>query len=293
VDVPHGVAAAHLTMDEARLAEYVAQHAVLLLLAVTAGLLLFTVLLWASIQRWMPRVFARAAGLWRHVDRRGLAARYLGLHAVVAALLAAAGLVVFLELADEIGVDEELALFDSALAEALSQSLSPAVLQGFAWISHLGDPAVLFPLGGVVAVVLFLRREVALACSWIVGTLGCAALNSSLKLFFSRARPERLHDFAHVDGFSFPSGHASGSMAVYGLLTYFVVRHTPRAWHVPCVVAAMLTIVFVGASRVLLQVHYFSDVLAGWTVAGTWTALCIAGLEAARLGARRRVPASA
>jgi membrane-associated phospholipid phosphatase len=280
-------------MDEARLAEYVAQHAVLLLLAVTAGLLLFTVLLWATIQRWMPRVFARAAGLWRHVDRRGLAARYLGLHAVVAALLAAAGLVVFLELADEIGVDEELALFDSALAEALSRSLSPAVLQGFAWISRLGDPAVLFSLGGVVAVVLFLRREVALACSWIVGTLGCAALNSSLKLLFSRARPERMHDFAHVDGFSFPSGHASGSMAVYGLLTYFVVRHTPSAWHVPCVVAAMLTIVFVGASRVLLQVHYFSDVLAGWTVAGTWTALCIAGLEAARLGARRRVPASA
>lgn len=281
-----------MTMDEARLAEFSARHAVLLLLAVTAGMLLFTLLLWTTIERWMPRVFDRVVVLWRHVDQRGLAARYLGLHAAAAALAAAAGLVVFLELADEIGVDEELALFDSALAEALSRSLSPAVLQGFAWISHLGDPAFLFPVGGVVAAVLFMRREVALAWSWIVGTLGCAALNSSLKVLFGRARPERLHDFAHADGYSFPSGHASGSMAVYGLLAYFVVRHTPRSWHVPCVVAAMLTIVFVGASRVLLQVHYFSDVLAGWTVAGTWTALCIAGLEATRLGIRRRASAS-
>jgi membrane-associated phospholipid phosphatase len=40
---------------------------------------------------------------------------------------------------------------------------------------------------------------------------------------------------------------------------------------------------------VLLQVHYLSDVLAGWVVAASWIALCIAGLEALRLGERRRL----
>ena len=101
-------------------------------------------------------------------------------------------------------------------------------------------------------------------------------------------RPPFQHGLANVHGFSFPSGHAAGSFAVYAMLAYLAVRLLPRVWHLPGVAAGVLLIVFVGASRVLLQVHYVSDVLAGWAGAATWSALCIAGLETWRIALRRR-----
>jgi undecaprenyl-diphosphatase len=71
-------------------------------------------------------------------------------------------------------------------------------------------------------------------------------------------------------------------MLVYGLLGYLIVRHAPRAWHVPVALVSVALIVFVGSSRVLLQVHYLSDVLAGYASGAAWVALCIAGLEVVR-----------
>jgi undecaprenyl-diphosphatase len=90
------------------------------------------------------------------------------------------------------------------------------------------------------------------------------------------------HGLANETGWSFPSGHASGSMLVYGLLGYLIVRHAPGAWHVPVALTSLALIVFVGSSRVLLQVHYLSDIVAGYASAAAWVALCIAGLEAVR-----------
>jgi undecaprenyl-diphosphatase len=113
-------------------------------------------------------------------------------------------------------------------------------------------------------------------------------LNWLLKSIFERARPVHEHGVLTADGWSFPSGHASGSMLVYGLLGYLIIRHTPRVWHLPVALLSVLLIVFVGFSRVLLQVHYLSDVLAGYSSAVAWGALCVAGLETARWRAGQR-----
>jgi undecaprenyl-diphosphatase len=61
------------------------------------------------------------------------------------------------------------------------------------------------------------------------------------------------------------------------------VRHTPRAWHLPVALVGIALIVFVGSSRVVLQVHYLSDVLAGYASAAAWVAIWVAGLETARM----------
>ena len=210
------------------------------------------------------------------------AARFLGIYAVcsfVVALVAVAG---FLELVEAIDVDGRLEQFDHALSAALGRHLSDAMLQALAIVTHLGDAWLLSAISAVIVLTLWLERERLLAVASLIATAGGGTLTTVLKQHFARDRPVREHVFTTVGGYSFPSGHASGSMLVYGLLGYLIVRHTPSRWHIPTVIVTMAVIVFVGGSRILLQVHFLSDVLAGWTSAAAWLALWIAGLEAMR-----------
>jgi membrane-associated phospholipid phosphatase len=217
-------------------------------------------------------------------------ARYLGLYAVVAFVVAISTLLAFFEIAEEIGLDEEVAQFDIALAAALGRHLSHETLRAFSIITHLGDRDVLAVLVVLVTITLSLQKRWILAGAWLASTAGGGLLNTILKHTFERPRPQFQHTLADPTSWSFPSGHASGSLLVYSLLGYLIVRQTPRKWHIPIAVVTVALIVFVGSSRVLLQVHYLSDVLAGYASAAAWSALCIAGLETAKWRGRNLRP---
>jgi undecaprenyl-diphosphatase len=216
------------------------------------------------------------------------ATRYLGLYALASFVVALGALGAFFELADEIGVDEDMARFDTELATALSRHLSTEVLRVTATITHLGDAGFLIGLGALVTLILLFKRRVLLASAWAIATGAGALLNLLLKSIFERTRPVHDHGVVLADGWSFPSGHAAGAMLMYGLLAYVLIRHTERSWHLPIAIVAVALIVFVGFSRVLLQVHYLSDVLAGYMSAASWGLLCVAGLEAVRWRGRQR-----
>jgi len=162
---------------------------------------------------------------------------------------------------------------DDAIAQGMRAQADTAVLQWFAALTHLGDSWVLAGGTIVVAVALWVRQHRLLATGWLVAMAGNGALTKILKELFERVRPEHVHGIAQADGFSFPSGHSSASMAAYAMLAYLATHLLPRPWHLPAVLAAGALIFTTGWSRVVLQVHYASDVLAGWLLAGTWV-LC-------------------
>lgn len=293
-------------MNPTDIAEMIAMHAVATLLVVTVVMMAVAAVLWRLIERGGTKWLNNAAAWWSARSQHTLAkrlrsvpligptiqvtvrhtmgaGRYLGAHAVVSFMVAIGAMTSFVAIADEIGVGESLAQFDLALSKALSRHLSDTVLQACAAVTHLGDGGVLIAVAGGVASVLFWRREALLAWAWLVATVGGGLMNALLKLWFARVRPVPAHEFTRVEGWSFPSGHACGSMLVYGLLGYLIVRHTRAALHIPVAAVTVLLVIVIGASRVLLQVHYLSDVLAGWATATVWVSLCIAGLEAVRL----------
>lgn len=104
------------------------------------------------------------------------------------------------------------------------------------------------------------------------GVIGLGAMLASganglairgLKAEFERIRPEHLHAGPLEPGFSYPSGHAAGSMLVYGLLAWLVTREWAPRRRLPAFCAALAMAILIATTRVLLQVHYLSDVVGG------------------------------
>lgn len=194
---------------------------------------------------------------------------------------------VFAEIAEHLGSGAAMSLADEALTASIRAHVAPATLAVFAALTHLGDPITLTLLGAVVALLLWWQRHRVLALGWVVALGGNALLNPLLKRVFERVRPVHEHGLVNEIGWSFPSGHTSSATVAYGMLAYLALRTLPAAWHGPLVLAATALAFTVGCSRVFLQVHFASDVLAGFASGTAWLTVCIVSVELARAWQRR------
>ena len=192
---------------------------------------------------------------------------------------AAAG---FAEIAEQLGPDGTMSLADEALSASIRAQVGVGTLQVFAGLTHLGDPLVLALLGVAVALWLGWRGQRSLALGWVLALGGNALLNPLLKRVFERVRPVHDHGLVAELSWSFPSGHTSGATVAYGMLAYVVLRTLPTVWHLPAVLGATALAFTVGSSRVFLQVHFASDVVAGFASGTAWLMVCILSVEASQ-----------
>lgn len=197
----------------------------------------------------------------------------------VLALLAS---LAFSAIATSLGEHSPLQVFDHALSDALRATQSADTLQLFARLTRFGDTATLTALGAVGTLWLLWRRQRLLAATWATAIGGNSLLNVGLKSLFERVRPLHDHGFASETSWSFPSGHSSGTVVAYGILAYVALRVLPRAWHLPVLLLAVSIALLTAFSRVVLQVHFASDALAGMCSGAAWLTLCITASEALR-----------
>lgn len=153
---------------------------------------------------------------------------------------------------------------------------TPLLSREFAWITPLGS--VPFVIGGAGVVGLFLWRSKihrAYAFGLAATLLGAAVTGYAMKALVGRARPSGLIPSMIETSSSFPSGHATAAMALYGFLAYFLCALFPERKAMVLTAAALL-IGIIGFSRLYLGVHFPSDVLAGYLVGGLCLLLGIA-----------------
>lgn len=263
----------------APIAESIGAHALPLFLAALPALLLAVTGLW-----WLVRRYAVP-----HEASLLPPPAYLLVRLAFGFAVLVGGALLFAELAEQLadaGHAQQLGKLDSALSAAVGRNLPPLALQFFAAVTHLADTATLSVLGVIVAAALVWRQHRWLALGWVVAVAGNAVLNVTLKGIFGRTRP--LHDTTlfQAHGWSFPSGHSSGAVVTYGMLAYVLVRTWPPAmtrWGgLSVVLAASATAFTIGCSRVFIQVHYATDVLAGFASGSAWLAVCIISIELTR-----------
>ncbi len=223
---------------------------------------------------------------WRRVQRRrhADAAVHRRRHPPAALLLVGALVTVFAWLAWAVNAATpgHVLAFDAALATGLHTHLPLPALRAIAIVTQLGDLVWVAAASVVIALALLWRRQGQLAAWWTLVMGGIVPLNSALKLLFRRARPLYDHGLLSEPGFSFPSGHAFGAIVFYGMLAYVLLRLLPAPFHRAVIAASVVMAGLIGISRILLQVHYASDVLGGFVSGGAWLALCIAMAEHGR-----------
>lgn len=172
----------------------------------------------------------------------------------------------FAGLASEMREDGFL-FFDIPTMVVLHQWASPSVDSFFSVVSQIGYLWGVVPANALILLWLVVRRRYRDGLFFGLAVLGSLAVNLAAKNYFARVRPELWLSIAPEHSYSFPSGHAMGSVTL-GVAATLLCWHSRWRW--PVFAAASVFIALVGMSRIYLGVHYPSDILAGWAAGTAW-----------------------
>ena len=240
-----------------------------------AGVLLALTALVAVLFLVFRRRLATTGGLAPFLRARFSPRGYLGLQLTIGVLFVVLAGVIFSEVA-RIVRRTPAAWIDRTLAATVVPPPPGGWTPLMAAASFVGKPGVLLLLSLGLAAFFASRRRGSDVFLVALAVGGAEGLNPLLKLLFARHRP----GLADLVTYSFPSGHATGSMAFFGLLVYLALRAGGPLWRrILAVASGLLAVFLIGASRVYLGEHYPTDVVGGWAVGLVWLACSITAVE--------------
>jgi len=162
---------------------------------------------------------------------------------------------------------------DRTLYEALYAGNRPGLLTAARVFTALGEPTVLVTAGFLVAGWIWGRRHPHLALAILLIVLVGRGWGEVQKYWIARPRPDLEPHLVIVKTSSFPSGHATSSMIFY--LTVALTLTAGARWHRPAAALAIVLSLLIGTSRVMLGVHWPSDVIGGWAFGMLWVLLTL------------------
>jgi len=170
--------------------------------------------------------------------------------------------------------------FDAAVASFITSIFPEQTRAFFRVIQLFGEELGIAVVGIATILWLWIRAKNYQGMALLLIAVGVGnEVNSFIKDFIKRPRPDLKH-FADAEGFSFPSGHAMVGMILYFVVAYFIfkeLKSVQTKWLIGSLFGLLL--VLIGASRIVLQVHFPSDVLAGFAMGYIWVYLMITGYE--------------
>ena len=176
---------------------------------------------------------------------------------------------VFVELVDTLYENGGF-FFDEPILNWFYTLINPAMTSLAVFLSTVGGVEVMIGLSVLTTFGLwFAAKREALFFALSMG--GASLIMLLAKYAFGRARPSLFPDvdFWQTHSPSFPSGHATGSMAFF-LSVYLVVSRLAPRWRPLAALVGIVMVLSISASRLYLQVHYPSDILAGLSLSAAW-----------------------
>ncbi|WP_071130245.1 phosphatase PAP2 family protein [Enterococcus timonensis] len=166
---------------------------------------------------------------------------------------------------------DEWLFFDQPVQNFIRGQLPDAVTTFFKWITQFANPV---PLSIITAafMLFFLLQKEYIATLWLGFNIvvGAGLVNHLLKLVYQRPRPDLVHLVTETS-LSFPSGHATGSLLLFGTLAILAPKISSNHYLQRTLqIFFGVVILLIGLSRIYLGVHYPSDIIGGYLFGATW-----------------------
>lgn len=184
----------------------------------------------------------------------------------------------FAGVVEDIITSDSITTFDVRFANMLFVSRNADLVSLASWITLLGDMKVVGIAVLAISLLLWIfKKQLYILPLWLT-IFGSELITLAGKMIIHRPRP--LVALYAESGFSFPSGHATIAVALYGFLAYILFRES-KQWKskTNSVVICVLIILLIGFSRLYLGVHYLSDVWGGYLSGLLWLIIGIAITE--------------
>lgn len=247
----------------------------------TAGSTTFGAVIVLEIGRWtfgeyqrdhLRDARARALSTLGFLVRRLRPGGTLGLTlTVMVVLLGSAGALLGIILQDVIAGDDSARL-NFPVLRWFAEHREPGFTTAANAATHLGNAVLLLAVVIVAGTGLWLwRRSIQPPLLLCIAYLGSELMVRLVNFLTRIPRPPYALALEHFDGYSFPSGHATASAAVWGMLAAMAASSTPlirrkiAAWMIAAVVSLA-----VGVARMYLGAQWLTDVLGGWALGSLW-----------------------
>jgi len=162
-------------------------------------------------------------------------------------------------------------LLDAFLFEFSQQLRGEIIDPILIHLTLLGDEGFLYISFTLFAVFMMILKRYKTAFEVVVAGLSTAVITHSLKFYFAIPRPELVLN--PPESFAFPSGHSSGSTVFYTVVSIFIAQQLPDKNKWMSYAAFLIPVILISLSRVLLGVHWFTDIIGGMLLG-----LCIVSL---------------
>ena len=212
------------------------------------------------------------------ITKRFARGHFSGLILTILTLLNIYILALFAGLVEDVVNADSIVTTDLFVSQHMSVLQDSSIVPAFVFITSLGSTPITCLVILLTAILCAVVRQPYILVGLLISTIGSTAFTFVNKMVFQRARPIDILLQEHT--YSFPSGHATISIALYGFLAYMAIRFSQSFIHqVRILSLAVLLCLFIGLSRIVLNEHYLSDVMGGFLVGTLWLTIAISMME--------------
>ncbi len=226
----------------------------------------------------MVRLQRKYPTLFGFITQRFARGHFSGLILTILTLLNIYTLALFAGLVEDIVEADSIVTTDLFVSHHMSVLQDSSIVPAFVFITSLGSTPITCFIILLTAILCAVMRQPYILVGLLISTIGSTAFTFLSKMVFQRTRPIDILLMEHT--YSFPSGHATISIALYGFLAYLAIRFSQRfTRQVRILSTAVLLCLLIGLSRIVLNEHYLSDVMGGFLVGTLWLMIAISMTE--------------